>query len=166
VRKSPTTVIAVCTDETTKESTTARAPPILRDVYEKRVTTTEVDADSTQRTKRGTSKAKTSSSKGKNGATRTRSTRRSARMSPMSSSRGPSGGASPLEIISIDDDDYDDNMDMLFDAFETSNSLRRTRNLASARPGRGAVARPTSRRLGRASARTAYDIEMDKLFGR
>jgi hypothetical protein len=155
----------VCTDETTKESTTARAPPILRDFYEKRVTTTEVDADSTQRTKRGTSKAKTSSSKGKNGATRTRSTRRSARMSPMSSSRGSSGGASLLEIISIDDDD-DDNMDMLFDAFETSNSLRRNRNLASARPGPGAITRPSSRGLVRASARTAYDIEMDKLFSR
>jgi hypothetical protein len=155
-------------DEITKGPTTARPPPVLRDVYEKRVTTIKVDIDSTQRTKRGTSKSKISpSNKGKNGATRTRSTRRSVRMSPLNSSgRGSSGGASILEAIYIDDDDNTDTMSSPSnDNGVTSLSRRNARALANTRPGFGADASPRSRRLGRLRARTAYEIEMDKLFG-
>jgi hypothetical protein len=156
----------VCINEATKESTTAHPPPVLRDVYEKRVTTTELDPGSIQHIKRRSPKSKISSSnKGKNRATRTCSTRRSARMSPLSSSgRGSSGRTSPLELIIIDDDDDTLNMVSLLDDNEPSYSRRNART--NARQDLGVVARPTSRRLGRERARTAYDIEMDKLSSR
>jgi hypothetical protein len=154
-------------NEVTAESAAARPPPTLRDVYEKRVTTTEVDANSNQRTKRRSSKSTTPpSNKGKNGAFRTCSTRRSARMSPVSSSRGSSGGASLLDVIYIDDDDDVGipSMASLLDDNATFQDRPNARVLANTRQGLGVDATPRSRRLGRARIRTAYEIEMDKLF--
>ncbi|KAI4852465.1 hypothetical protein E4T44_01465 [Aureobasidium sp. EXF-8845] len=150
----------VCTNEIAETAVIARLPPILRDVYEKRVTTTQIDADSTQHTKRRSPESKISSSdRGKNGATRTYSTRRSARMYPLSSSgRVSSGRASPLELIIIDDDDDTPNMVSLLDDDESSYSRRNVRALTNARQRLGANAISVSRRLDRERARAAFDI--------
>jgi hypothetical protein len=96
--------LPIHTKDTIGKSTAANPSPVLRDVYEKRITDA-LDYEG-QDIKPHTLKSKTSSSaKVKHGPTRTCSSRRTARMSPLGlSSHGSSGGASLLGIISIDDD--------------------------------------------------------------
>ncbi|KAH0291814.1 hypothetical protein KCU62_g2681, partial [Aureobasidium sp. EXF-3399] len=94
--------------EPANESQAVVPPPQLRDVYEKRITTTDAtyneDKDAKLHTSESESKPKpgpSSSTKNDARPARTNSTRRSARKSPLTSaSRESSGGASLFGIIS------------------------------------------------------------------
>jgi hypothetical protein len=96
--------LPIHTKETTGKSAAANPLPVLRDVYEKRITDA-LDCEG-QAIKPLTFNPKTPfSNKDKQGPARTCSSRRTARMSPLGlSSHGSSGGASLLGIIPIDDD--------------------------------------------------------------
>ena len=144
--------------ETVNESEAVQPSPQLRDVYEKRITTTDATSNKDQDAKLHASKPEpeakprpSSSTKNDARPARTNSARRSARKSPLTStSRESSGGASLLGIISIDDDDM---------------FLRRPERRPSARPDSIIfAARPGPRRSDRLRARnTGTDADVAHL---
>jgi hypothetical protein len=147
------------TRETIEKSAAANLSPVLRDVYERRITDALNDGD--QDIESSTSKPKTSSStKDKHRPDRTCSSRRTVRMSPLGlSSHGSSGDASLLGIISIDDDDRL-NLDPPLDGNGTPYSRCKNRSSASRNRDTGL------RRSDRVRARqAACDVEMDPLSG-
>jgi hypothetical protein len=141
----------VSSNGTMEESAVVNSSPALRDVYEERITTIEDEGD--QDTKPRISKPRSAPTATNNTRpARTFSTRRLARMSPISSS---SGGASLLEIISIEDDDDTSSLDL--DDNSTSAGRRKTRILAECKKKLESLERDGLRRSARLRFRNTTD---------
>ena len=97
--------------ETSEEAAAVNPSPQLRDVYEKRITTTDATYNENQDIAvHKTSKLKpgpSSSAKNKSRPARTDSTRRSARMSPLTSASREHSDSAPLSGMASLDDDND-----------------------------------------------------------
>jgi hypothetical protein len=148
------------TKKTTQKSAAVNPSPVLRDVYEKRITDA-LDCEG-QAIKPLTFNPKTSSStKNKRGPARTCSSRRTARRSPLGLSRHGSGGgaSSLLGIISIDDDTLT-SPDPPLGGNSAPSSRRKNRSFASRKMDTGL------RRSERVRDRhAAFDVEMYPLPG-
>ncbi|KAH0271414.1 hypothetical protein KCU91_g7402, partial [Aureobasidium melanogenum] len=147
-------------DVKSKRFTVGHCSSLLRDAYEERITSIDVEGDGDRDTDRHTFNNRMSPSV-KNGhknnrSARTCATRRSGRNSPLSSSsRESSGGASLLEMISIDDEDALPTLSSLGRADQTSTKNRRTLPPAQRTNSHGSVAKPELRRSERVRARNA-----------
>lgn len=154
-------------DDTATESKAVNPSPQLRDIYEKRITTTDATYNENQDTALHVSKPKPgplSSTANKSRPARTSSARRSVRMSPLSLvSRGSSGGASLLGMVSLDDDHLTSSPPSTVN--NMSAVLRRIgARMSSIQDTIESAARPGLRRSERVRARnTGDDADVDHL---
>ncbi|KAH0163492.1 hypothetical protein KCU67_g5537, partial [Aureobasidium melanogenum] len=147
-------------DVRSKRFTDDQCSLLLRDAYEERITSIDVEGDGDWDAEHHTFNNRMSPSV-KNGhssnrSARTCATRRSGRNSPLSSSsRESSGGASLLEMISINDQDALPTLSSLVHADLTSTKNRRSLPPAQRTNRHGSVAKPELRRSERVRARNA-----------
>ncbi|KAG9716550.1 hypothetical protein KCU73_g15613, partial [Aureobasidium melanogenum] len=147
-------------DVRSKRFTDDQCSLLLRDAYEERITSIDVEGDGDRDAEHHTFNNRMSPSV-KNGhssnrSARTCATRRSGRNSPLSSSRRESsGGASLLEMISINDEDAIPTLSSLVHADLTSTKNRRSLPPAQRTNRHGSVAKPELRRSERVRARNA-----------
>ncbi|CAD0101134.1 unnamed protein product [Aureobasidium mustum] len=136
--------------------------PELHDAYEERITSMDDEGVEGRDPGFHVLKNRMSLSVGKrssdNRSGRACSSRRSERSPPLSSSsRESSGGASLLEMISINDEDTLSSLNLLFDANSASVKHRRTHSSVQRTNNHGSVAKPELRRSERVRARNAAD---------
>lgn len=142
--------------------TIGRYAPVLRNDYEERITSIDVedvgDQDAELHTFNNRLSLSVETSGSDNSSDRIVSIRRSVRNSPLSSSsRESSGGASLLEMISINDEDAFSSLRSLVRADLTSTKHHRTRPPAQRTNNHGSVTKPELRRSERVRARNATD---------
>ncbi|KAH0269767.1 hypothetical protein KCU91_g8484, partial [Aureobasidium melanogenum] len=148
-------------DVKTKRFTDDYSPP-LRDTYEERITSIDGEGERAWNTEHHSSNNRVSPSgtNSHNGdeSAHTSTTRRPRFGSLLSSSsRESSGGASLLEMVSINDEDALPRLNSLVHADLTSPKNRRTRPTPHRTNNHGSVARPELRRSERVRARNSTD---------
>lgn len=144
------------------KSVTNDCSPPLRDAYGERITSINGEGERAWNTEHHSSNNRVSPSgtNGHNddGSARTCTTRRPRFGSLLSSSsRESSGGASLLEMVSINDEDALPRLNSLVHADLTSPKNRRTRSTAHRTNNHGSVAKPELRRSERVRARNSTD---------
>ncbi|KAG9662642.1 hypothetical protein KCU64_g1829, partial [Aureobasidium melanogenum] len=149
-------------DVRSKRVTVGHCSPLLRDAYEERIASIDVEGDGDRNTDHHTFNNRmllsVKNGHNNNRSARTCATRGSGRSSPLSSSsRESSGGASLLEMVSINDEDALPTLSSLIRADLTSTKNRRSLPPAQRINNHGSVAKPELRGSERVRARNAAD---------